>query len=79
MYKFLVILLSITSFALTSFASFNDTKDHLFETEINRAFESKIINGYIDGSFKPDKPVSRAEALKILLGGQIPEAYSSNK
>ena len=36
MYKFLVILLSITSFTLTSFASFNDTKDHLFETEINK-------------------------------------------
>jgi hypothetical protein len=26
-----------------------------------------VIQGYPDGSFKPDKPINRAEALKVLL------------
>ncbi len=42
-----------------------------------------VINGYQDGTFKPDQPVSRAEALKILLLGskisvsqKLPAAFS---
>lgn len=34
---------------------------------IYTAFDRGIIDGYKDGSFKPDDPVNRAEALKILI------------
>ena len=32
-----------------------------------------IISGYSDGTFKPDKSVNRAEALKIIIGGLVTE------
>ncbi len=34
---------------------------------IYTAYERGIVNGYPDGSFRPDDPVNRAEALKILM------------
>lgn len=34
---------------------------------IYTAYDLNIIDGYADGSFKPDAPVNRAEALKILI------------
>lgn len=34
---------------------------------IVKAFVSSIINGYLDGTFHPDSPVTRSESLKILL------------
>jgi hypothetical protein len=44
-----------------------DTKDHWSAPYIRRAKEVDIISGYPDKTFKPDKKVSRAEALKIFL------------
>ena len=34
---------------------------------IGTAVKEKIVEGYPDGTFKPDSPINRAEALKILL------------
>ena len=34
---------------------------------LKRSKELGLIKGYPDGSFKPDKPILRAEAVKILL------------
>jgi len=34
---------------------------------VKRAKELGLINGYPDGSFKPDQPIQRAEAIKILI------------
>jgi cysteine-rich repeat protein len=34
---------------------------------IKRAKEIGLINGYPDGTFKPDSPINRAEAIKILM------------
>ncbi len=53
---------------VASAVSFND----VFETNrnapaINFLAERNIISGYPDGSFKPDKPVSRVEFLKLAL------------
>jgi len=36
-------------------------------TALKYLSEKEIIIGYKDGSFKPDSPISRAEALKIIL------------
>lgn len=75
--KFLFGFLSLAVFA-NAFASFNDLEQHIFEDEVLKAFESNLVKGYSDGSFRPDQPISRAEALKILLGDLIPKDYSSS-
>lgn len=62
-----------------AFANFSDTQGHLFEEEISKAFQDNLINGYLDGTFKPDQPITRAEALKILIQKQMPQDYTSNK
>lgn len=42
--------------------------------------ENDIIGGYMDGTFKPDNPLNRAELLKILVeaGGNDPSAENYN-
>lgn len=36
---------------------------------ITRAKELGLVNGYPDGSFKPDDPINKVEAVKILMQG----------
>lgn len=72
--KLLIISAILGNLGTTAFASFSD----LVETHKNYAAiiylqEHGIINGYPDGSFKPNNSVNRAEFLKIILnGGRIP-------
>ena len=40
--------------------------------------KSNVINGYSDGSFKPENTVNRAELLKILIGNKYDTTGSSN-
>jgi hypothetical protein len=47
---------------------FTDTlNSHWANAVIRRARETNIIGGYADNTFRPDAPVTRAEAMKILL------------
>ena len=57
----------------TRFPYFTDVESsHPNFFAITSLMQKGIINGYSDGSFQADKPVSRAETLKILLlGSQI--------
>ena len=45
---------------------FYDTEGHWAEVYINRAAEVGWINGYNDGSFRPDKAITRAEAMTLV-------------
>ena len=45
---------------------FTDISGHWAEEAINQAYGNKRINGYEDGTFKPDNKITRAEAVKIL-------------
>lgn len=46
----------------------NETQDAALKRRtIYEAYERGIVGGYPDGSFRPDAPVNRAEALKILF------------
>ncbi|MEC0147120.1 S-layer homology domain-containing protein [Paenibacillus alginolyticus] len=45
---------------------FVDTSQHWAEKAIQTAVEKKYVDGYEDGSFKPDLPISRAEFIKML-------------
>jgi len=40
--------------------------------------ENKILQGYPDGSFKPDNTVNRAELMKILIGENLPDGTYEN-
>lgn len=60
-------LLIFLNFITTTFASFTDVaKDfHQYEA-INWLQQQGVVQGYKDGSFQPEKPVNRAEFLKML-------------
>ncbi|MBP2025631.1 S-layer homology domain-containing protein [Peptoniphilus stercorisuis] len=48
--------------------NFNDVSGHWAQPAINKVASGGIIDGYTDGSFKPNKEITRAEASKILNG-----------
>ena len=45
---------------------FSDVKGHWAEQYITTAVQAGWIDGYPDGTFQPDKEISRAEAMKII-------------
>ncbi len=45
---------------------FNDIQNHWAKQNIEESYDRKIINGYEDGSFKPDNNISRIEFIAIL-------------
>lgn len=50
------------------FDGFKDVKSAAwYYSFVVKAFKEGIVGGYKDGTFHPDSPVTRAEALKILL------------
>ncbi len=63
-----------------------ETFDVENKREILMAARIGIINGYEDGTFKPDNPITRAEFIKMLMGlatnrtfnfSSIPTSYTS--
>ncbi len=67
LYFFLVIII-VFSFSLCNAKTFTDlTPAHWSYKAVNSMAEVAILNGYPDGSFKPNNPVSFAEFSKILV------------
>lgn len=46
--------------------NFTDTKGHWAESYISTLVSNGIINGYADGTFRPDKTITRAEICTII-------------
>ena len=46
---------------------FTDTNGHWAEKDIDKAAEKGIVNGFEDGSFRPDESVTRAQLCSILV------------
>ena len=46
--------------------SFTDISGHWAEKEIERAATLGWVSGYMDGSFHPDAPITRAEAMTLI-------------
>lgn len=63
---FLLCCLMIITTSVAAEMKFNDIDDHWAENVIEKWQDSGYINGYPDGSFKPNNPVTRAELSKIL-------------
>jgi len=53
--------------------------DHEFAEAISYLKNTDIVSGYDDGSFKPDKNVSRVEALKMIIGALSIELANNNE
>lgn len=47
-------------------STFADTATHWAGTEIGALLQKKLITGYPDGTFRPDQPLTRAEAVTII-------------
>lgn len=45
---------------------FSDVSGHWAEKNIRNLYFSGIMNGYPDGTFKPDAPITRAEVAKVV-------------
>jgi len=54
--------------------TFKDTVGHWAAAAIKQAVERGIVNGYSDGTFKPDRSVTRAEFIAMLMRGLKLEA-----
>lgn len=48
--------------------AFTDTNDHQFQEAIDYIYNQKIVEGYENGTFKPDNNINRAEFTKIIVG-----------
>src|SRR6056297_212923 len=65
----LAFLMIFTSFGTMAFAEGgSDISGHWAEGSIQKWVDAGVISGYADGSFKPDKSITRAEFVKIVNG-----------
>ncbi len=60
-----LVLLTIIPVNAASFKDLAETNEHYAAIEYLKA--KGILSGYPDGTFQPQKPINRAEALKMLL------------
>ena len=64
--KSLLTCISVFLISSTAFA-FSDSNGHTNEEAINYLQENNIVQGYSDGTYRPDNEINRAEFLKIIL------------
>ncbi len=64
--EFLKITMEATDMSLGGSNCFNDVSDEWFAPYVCAAAAANIIDGYADGSFKPDQKVNFAEASKMI-------------
>ena len=54
----------------TSGCELTDINSSKFRSSILKAYASGLVNGYPDGTFKPNNPITRAE-MAVILGRYI--------
>ncbi|MBQ4044007.1 MAG: S-layer homology domain-containing protein [Clostridia bacterium] len=63
---FLAFVFVFSCVAVSSAAAFTDSANHWANAAIEYMVGKSILNGYEDGSFRPDRTVTRAEFIKML-------------
>lgn len=66
MKKFTLLIAALLLIPSTAFA-YSDTEFHQYEEAIDYISTLEIVEGYEDGTFKPDANINRAELLKIIM------------
>lgn len=56
-----------TKCALLQKPPFTDIDQHKYQKAISYLYQNRIIDGYEDGTFKPDNAINRAEFTKIIV------------
>ncbi|ANU10087.1 S-layer protein / peptidoglycan endo-beta-N-acetylglucosaminidase [Planococcus antarcticus DSM 14505] len=64
---FMVILVALSAFTQETAKAADDLAGHAYEKEIRELMELGVIDGYKDGTIRPDKEVTRAEFAKMVL------------
>lgn len=73
-----MVVLLISLFPQTFAVAATDTAGHWAEDAIERWTEKGVLNGYTDGSFKPDDNITRGEFFKIISSAFEFEDMSDN-
>ena len=74
--KILVFLMMIVLFITTTVfaATFTDLPaDHWAINYITDLTEKQVVNGYPDGTFRPEETISRGEFLKLVIAASMPK------
>jgi len=64
----MVVGILILASSMVAFCQNSDVEKHWAKNEINYIKEKKIVQGYTDGSFKPNNQITKAEFYKIING-----------
>ncbi|WP_432363781.1 S-layer homology domain-containing protein [Sporosarcina sp. UB5] len=59
-----------------SAASFTDMKGNTHEEAVLALVKAKVINGYPDGTFKPNRTLTRSDVVKLIGKYLVAEGYS---
>lgn len=62
-----LLIFTASPFETQAAAQFSDTDKHWAEKEIKYLSDRDIIGGYPDGTFKPNQPITRAQASSMLV------------
>jgi hypothetical protein len=54
---------------------FSDSNNHLYKTAIGYLKDKAVVQGYDDGTFRPDNTINRAEFMKIVIGAKYSQDY----
>lgn len=66
MKKIFILFVLVLGVISVAYAEFVDINEHWAKSEIEWGVEKGIVNGYPDGTFKPDNTITRAEAIKVI-------------
>lgn len=70
------ILITMSPIAFATAAPFEDHIDHLYEEAIEFLYTEGVLEGYPDGTFKPENSINRAEFLKVIIAANFtPSEY----
>ncbi len=65
-----VVVISSVSFA----AEFSDISGHWAKQYVTELADKGVINGYEDGTFKPEGEIKKGEFLKLIMCASLPDA-----
>src|SRR3990167_10403167 len=64
--------LAFTAFAYDAQKNFSDIADtEIYKDAIQFLYDSKIVKGYDNGTFKPQNTINRAEMVKIIAEAEL--------
>ena len=63
----LLVAIMILPFAVFAEGEKSDIDGHWAEEALKYLIDEGVLNGYEDGSFRPQNPISRAEAATIIV------------